>query len=101
MNKKITKTTIKSFVKKNFDNLHIKRLSAFDGMVDCVMPIEDTFNKAQKSQRNPYYTLGIDNAWFCGRELYRPYNDNGFVGYEVYNVCGSFILAIPSEVTNA
>jgi hypothetical protein len=98
---KITKTTIKSFVKKNFDKLHIKKLSSFDGMVDCVMPIEDTFNKAQKSEHNLDYTIGIKGAWFCGGESYTPYNDNGFMGYRVYNVCGSFILAIPSEVTNA
>lgn len=94
---RITRATIKSFIKKNPDNLHIKQLSSFDGMVDCVMPIEDTFSKAQKSEHNFNYTLGIDGAWFCGRELYTPYEDNGFMGYRVYNVCGSFILAIPKD----
>ena len=34
--KKITRTTIKSFIKKNFDDLYISTRSRFNGMIDCV-----------------------------------------------------------------
>lgn len=32
---KITRSTIKSFIKNNFNNLYIKTKSRFDGMSDC------------------------------------------------------------------
>lgn len=92
---KITRTTIKSFIKKNFDNLYIKTKTSFDGMTDCVEAVQDDFHKIIKEDYNEY-TLGIVGAWFVGqsRDYFREYNDGNFKGYEVSNCCGRFILAV-------
>ena len=92
---KITKATIKSFIKKNFDNLYIKVESDFNGMTDCVEAVNDDFHKAVKEEYNDY-TLGIANAWFVGgsRDYFAEYNDDNFKGYRVSNCCGRFILAV-------
>ena len=93
---KTTKATVKSFIKKNFDNLYIKNKSSFDGMVDCVMPINGNFRKAERSENHETNTLGISGAWFVGssRDYFSPYKEEGFEGIKVYNSCGSFVLAI-------
>lgn len=93
---KITKSTIKSFIKKNFDNLYIKVKSEFSGMTDCVEAVQDDFHKVMKDDRI-HNTFGIAGAWFVdgsGRNFFREYNDNGFKGYEVSNCCGRFVLAV-------
>jgi len=36
--KKITRATLKSFIKKNKCQLYVKVVSSFDGMTDCVQP---------------------------------------------------------------
>lgn len=106
MPKKITLTTVKSFVRKNREQLQIMKLSQFDGMIDAVSNCEnpafhpasapDTTNKAFKSLgRDPY--MGMAGAWFVygSRDHFRDYNENGMVGIEVSNCCGRFVLAIP------
>lgn len=45
---KITRSTIKSFIKNNFNNLYIKTKSRFDGMSDCLESVDDGFNKVSK-----------------------------------------------------
>lgn len=94
---KITLATIKSFVKKEStnDNLYIKMKSSFDGMVDCVMDIKDDFHKANPTENNLKYTLGFRGVWVVGgsRDYFTAFENDSFVGYEVYNSCGSFILA--------
>ena len=97
--KRVTMATVKSFIRKNRDNLLIKNLSDFDGMVDCVMPANDTgFRKAQEPEqgRNHENCLGIRGAWFVlgGGDRFSPFNDNGVTGFEVYNCCGNFVLAV-------
>ena len=97
MTKKITKTTIKSFIRKNLENMYIRNNSRFDGMYDCVTDCGDgSFRKAEQSTKHNDYTLGVDGAWFVNgsNNYFRPYEANGFVGYEVSNCCGNFILAI-------
>jgi len=97
--KKVTMATIKAFIRKNRNNLLIKNLSDFDGMVDCVMPANDTgFRKAQEPEqgRNHENCLGIRGAWFVlgGGDRFSPFEDNGVIGYEVYNCCGNFVIGI-------
>ena len=90
-----TLTTIKSFIRKN-PALYISTKSRFDGMVDCVMPCDDKdFSPVQPSDGYKN-TLGIAGAWFVfdSRDSIWAYEDEHFKGYEVYNCCGSFILAI-------
>jgi len=94
--KNITRATVKSFIKKNKENLFINVTSSFDGMVDCCMPQKDGFVKAKEDTHNIENTLGINGAWFVGsgRDYFTAYDKNGFEGIEVYNSCGCFTLAV-------
>jgi hypothetical protein len=105
-NKKITMATVKSFV-KNADILFVEHQSKFDGMVDCVMPCEDSELKEISKED----ALGIKGAWVVGssrdrfsyKEMELPktfINTSGkliqepvkYVGIRIYNSCGSAIL---------
>ena len=91
-----TLTTIKSFIRKN-QALYISTKSSFDGMVDCVMPCDDkSFTLARAAEYWTKNNMGIVGAWFVldSRDYISEYEDDQFKGYEVYNCCGSFILAI-------
>jgi hypothetical protein len=79
---KITKATLKSFAKKNKNNLFIKILSQFDGMVDCVMPIDHpTSSKVDDYEATlERYLVGSSRDYIIAIE-------NGF---EVSNCCGHF-----------
>lgn len=97
---KTTRTTFKSFLNKNLSKLYIKELSHFDGMVDSVMPVEDTFKPlcpVSYGQENhqEQHNLGYEGIWLVGggRDYFSPWRDDEYIGYEVYNSCGSFILA--------
>ena len=93
---KITKSTIKSFIKKNISSLYIKVEAKFNGDCDCVIATDGGFSLAQKDESNVSYTLGVEKAWFVGnsRDYFTAYEDGQFSGYEVYNSCGSFVLAV-------
>jgi hypothetical protein len=100
--KKITMATVKSFIKKNSDSLHILRKTHFDGMVDgCTSSGQSAFNRTLPTDMSYENTLGIQGAWFVGgsRNHLQQYDDKGFTGISVYNCCGSFVLAVPKEVT--
>ena len=96
---KITKATIKSFIRKNKDKIYIKVRSKFDGMYDCCMEVNNGFHKATASDRNEQYTLGIEGAWFVGqsRDYFNSFDNDDFTGYEIFNSCGAFYLAIRKE----
>lgn len=93
--KKITKATIKSFINKNIDNLFIKIEDRFDGMVDCVMPVEDEFHPVTKTDDNGN-NLGIRGCWLVNesRDYFRIYEDDTYTGFYISNCCGSFKLVI-------
>lgn len=100
--KKVTLATIKSFIarEQKINNLYISKKSNFDGMVDCVMPTDDqSFTPTLKAEDNIKYNLGVYGAWFVGnsRDYFTPYADDNFIGYEIYNCCGSFILAMKRQ----
>lgn len=94
--KKITLATVKSFVKKNADQLYIDVRRKFDGMIDGERTIDDGFSKAAISDLSNEHTLGVSGAWFVGssRDYFNAYDDENYTGIKVYNCCGSFILAI-------
>lgn len=100
--KRITLATVKSFIKKNRENLYINVKSRFDGMTDCVESLNDGFQKAatDTDKHTQEHSLGIKGAWFVGssRDYFQPYDNIGgdMTGIEVSNSCGSFILAIRS-----
>lgn len=99
--KRITLATIKAFIRKNADTLHVLNKSKFDGMTDgCESTGEKAFSKALPSDRPDClaHDLGIHGVWFVGssRDHFTVHEENGFRGYSVFNCCGSFVLAAPA-----
>lgn len=97
--KKVTRATIKKFVARELanNNLYISVKSTFDGMVDCVMPVNSAFEKAKMSTYGQNdNTLGVKGIWLVGnsRDSFTRYADDTFVGYEIYNCCGSFLVVM-------
>lgn len=98
--KKATLATLKSFVKRNRESLLVKVRSSFDGMVDCVMPVEDNdFSPALDTERCTRSTLGIHGVWLVlgGRDYITRIETDDLVGLEVTNSCGSFSVAVPKQ----
>lgn len=99
---KVTMATVKSFINKNFDDLFIKNKSTFDGMIDGVRSCkEQEFRKVvadgyKKGDNWFPRTLGINGAWFVGesRDYITPFERDGFKGFEIWNSCGSFEIAV-------
>ena len=97
---KVTLATVKSFVRKNSENLFIATHSHFDGMVDCVMPCANQEYSPVKVVECAEYmmkrSLGLDGAWFVGqsRDYIAPFEEKGFKGFEIHNSCGCFSIAI-------
>lgn len=94
--KKITIATVKSFIQRNREDLYINVRSEFDGMTDGIESRHDGFRPAQWVTQSPQNDFGVGGAWFVGssRDSLRLYEDDTYVGIEVYNACGSFILAV-------
>lgn len=96
--KKITLSTVKSFIRKNSDSLLINIESHFDGMQDCVASVNSGFIVATKDERewNQRNTLGVAGAWFVGssRDYFTAFETENMAGIEVSNCCGSFTLAV-------
>ena len=100
--KKITLSTLKSFVRQNAANLMVQVHSDFCGMSDCVIETEDrSFRPIIISSSPDEHDLGIQGVWLVlrSRDYFRPFFDGKFSGIEVTNCCGRFTLAIPTEVT--
>lgn len=96
---KFTRASFKSWVRKNRENLLVKTDSTFDGMTDCVMPVEGSeFTKAREEHNKNLFdhTLGVKGIWLVGggRDYFEPYEDRFVKGYRVYNCVGSFKVAI-------
>lgn len=95
MTKRITIATIKSFIKKNANNLHLKKKHSFDGMTDGTsFETAHPFKRVTIDPIAHKNTLGIDGAWFTSSgNLFTAYDDGVYKGYEVYNCCGHFFIA--------
>jgi hypothetical protein len=109
--KKITIATVKSFIRKHRNNgLLIRVASHFNGMSDMVEQIEDdgftpalsrtyycheTFGYVEADKNNSSH-LGINGVWFVGSGGNRcnVYETETHIGYEVYNCCGNWMVAI-------
>lgn len=90
--------TVKSFVRKNSDQLMINVKSSFDGMIDGCQWLNEGFKKAAPDTDHASHTLGIKGAWFVGqsRDYFTPFEENNLTGITVSNSCGHFVLAIPN-----
>lgn len=92
--KKITLATLKSFAKRNKENLYAKVETDFSGMTDCVEPINGPFTKEALGEPGNYWKLGVKGIYLVGRsnDYFTFYEDDNYIGIEVYNCCGSSIL---------
>lgn len=125
--KKITKATFKSFLKKNEGHLYIQKISNFDGMTDSIefLPLKNRIfvplEKVKIEERNYQYgaekgrtreqveelflsnpnTLGYSGIWLVNdsRDRFLDYDNDRFKGIEVYNSCGSFIVAVLKSIS--
>ena len=94
---KTTIATLKRFIKKNKSNLFIKKKSSFDGMTDCVEAIQGAqFVPVTATESQLDSTLGIRGVWIVSSSgnMVERYENERFTGLEVYNCCGTFIVAI-------
>jgi len=94
---KITKATIKSFIRKNEGCLYIKHLSKWDPTDDSLRSLSDpVFVRAEEPKEIDNYNLGVYGLfWMSGiRNTVYPFNNGEFQGYEIANCCGRWILAI-------
>ena len=65
--KKITRATVRAFIRRAGDRLEIRRFSEFDPMTDGPSAVADrNWKKAQPTPQFPKHTEGIDGAWFVG-----------------------------------
>lgn len=100
MTKRITKSTFKSFLKRNAGNLEIRNVSHFDGMTDGVEQLENNGFRPliEKTFRSiPECDLGLDGVWLthtAGDNRFADYQDGR--GIECYNCVGSYIVRIAS-----
>ena len=102
ISKKITKSTVKSFINKNRKNLYIHTKSRFDGMTDGIESLRGGMAKAKESKEYLEHTMGIEGAWFTtsSKNYVYEYESPTMIGYEVSNCCGRFVVAI-SKLTKA
>lgn len=84
---KITKTTLKSFVRKNAGKILVSIRSEFDGMVDGHVLVSQGFKKVENFDLNDYMTA-------CSPNYFYSYSENGFEGFRISNCCGRSIIAI-------
>lgn len=94
--RKITLATFKSWIRKNPGFL-IKCDSTFDPMIDGISHDRwAAFKPAQSAAFPCNNNLGFSGIWlvFGSRDSFEAYDNNGFVGIEVYNCCGSFVVAV-------
>lgn len=94
--KKITKATIKSFIRKNSEKLYIKNINRFDCTIDCLSSCESVWYAPTLTSECVENTLGFSGIWLVdgSRNYFSKYENNTFVGYEVSNCCGNFYVGV-------
>lgn len=95
--KKITLATLKSFARRNAGNIFCITGSSFNGMVDMVESVESEWKPTEINlEKTNYYRTGIQGIYTVGssRDYFRLYEDDNFIGINVYNCCGDSTLAV-------
>ena len=91
--KKFTKSSLKSFIKTNKDNLYIKIQSSFNWMIDCV---ENKENPELIKIDPETIDFSKQNSFWINWLWLVPWSRNSFwinwKEIEIYNCCGSCIL---------
>ena len=95
---KPTIATVKAFIRRNRENLLIRRHSSFDGWKDCVQECGNREFRPVGPVVPGQNTYGIAGAWFVGRsrDYVKPLDEDGYTGFNIYNCCGEFDLAVKS-----
>jgi len=95
--KKITLATYKRFALRHQNELYVKNLSSFNGMIDMVDKVDNPrWQKTKLSEDSRREDEFVKGAWTVGssRDSFSLYEDDEYVGIEIYNCCGSDIVAI-------
>jgi hypothetical protein len=108
--KKITVATVKAFIRKNRATLNTMVKSGFDGMQDCVVGASCPQFKPATAKtyfchdlrdivevgHDCKYSLGVKGVYFVGQSgnWCKAFENDKFKGYEVYNCCGNWIVAV-------
>jgi len=98
--KKITLATLKSFAKRNENNLYVMEKSRFSGMSDMVEQTENPeFIKTEITDNTRYYATGIQGVYTVGssRDYFNYFENKNYIGIKVYNCCGSCVLAAKKQ----
>jgi hypothetical protein len=95
---KPTIATVKAFMRKNLDNLHIKRRSEFDPQIDGHAWNDNAqFVPVKQTDSMPDYKHGIEGVWivrYGSKNCIAPYSDENWEGFEVSNCCARFTIVI-------
>jgi len=94
--KKITKATLKAFVRKHRNELYVKVTSSFNPQTDGAEFHRNAGFQPAESAGHECHTLGVSGIWLVGgsRNSFIPYDADGFTGIRCYNSCQTFIVAI-------
>lgn len=65
-------------------------------MIDGKERLNGGFEEASKTEKNLEFTLGIEGLWLVGRgnDYFEKFEDKTRIGIEVFNSCGSSIVAV-------
>jgi hypothetical protein len=90
---KATIATMKSFLKNNKNVMFRLESRMSDGLVEfreeAFKPLEGGFNPDDK------HRFGFKRIWFTpSGNVITPYHAEGMRGFYVYNLCGSFFVAV-------
>ena len=85
--KKITKSTLNSFI-KSAKVLYVEKGASFDGMYDCIMPSND---RGLKLIENKDDAIGHRGVWCVGqgRDYFTIVERKTMYGINVSNACGN------------
>ncbi|MBU3958935.1 MAG: hypothetical protein KKE91_03650, partial [Candidatus Omnitrophica bacterium] len=74
---KITRATLKKFIKDHKDNLYIEVKTSFDGMIDCISEVKGDFTPVKQAENPSNYNLGIQGLWLVGqsRDYFTKFED--------------------------
>ncbi len=92
INKKFTKSSLKSFIKNNIKNIYIGNNKYFNWMIDGISEVENkSLTKIKNFDFSIKYTYWIAGLWLVGssRDSFAIINENTV---EVYNCCWSCFI---------
>ena len=90
---KTTLATVKSFIRKNTEQLHIKKIKVHDSI--SLLYEAHPFAPVVFNTHAYEHRLGIEGVWFTfGGNVCTPYEDGEYKGFDVHNSCGHFVIAV-------